>query len=384
MKTILHVITTLDGGGAEASLHRLVAADRSNDHHVVSLRAGSAREKLGHSNTHTLDMPAGRVTVRGLRQLRGLLRTIEPDVVQTWMYHADLVGGIMARLAGVPVCWGIRNAYLDKDTTSASTRAVVRACAALSHALPAKIVACSRASARMHVERGYARVKMCVIPNGYDAAQLHARRDSRDAIRASWSVSPDTFVLGFVARWDAQKDHANLIAALGLLSQQLTMPWACVLIGQNVDERNPSLVRLIDAAGVRPNVRMPGPTGDVAGVMAALDLHVLPSRGEAFPNVVAEAMACETPCVVTDVGDAALIVGDTGWIVPPRDPAALAAAIRAAAGELRDPGQRTARGATARARILRKFGIARTVAAYDSLWAQVTAPAMQIATSRTT
>ncbi|HEX6560376.1 MAG TPA: glycosyltransferase [Longimicrobiales bacterium] len=373
MPVILHVITTINGGGAEAALRRLVLADRANTHHVVSLTGGGAPDLVaGGVAVETLDMPAGTVTRRGLARLARLIRQLQPNVIQTWMYHADLVGGVVARtVSKAPVLWGIRNAYLDKPLTSARTRAVARACALLSHVVPARIVSCSQVAAQLHVERGYARAKMRVIANGYDQHELAPDAAGRAALRAEWQIGPDTMLLGMVARWDAQKDHRNLIAALAQLRAQQDFDWRCALIGGGMTAENLVLVQLLAEAGIRDRVLLCGARSSVSALMSALDLHVLSSCGEAFPNVVAEAMACGTPCVVTAVGDAALIVGETGWVVPARDPRALAAAISAAAAELADPQQRAARQQAARARITGQFNIDRMVRGYQDLWTEV-------------
>lgn len=369
MLNILHIITTLHGGGAEMALQRLLSADRRNEHHVVSLTNGDVPDGLARrANVHTLDMGYGRFA-KGVRKLFQLTRDIQPDVVQTWMYHADLLGGVVARLASnAPVCWGIRNAYLDKDATSLRTRLVVQICAWLSHVVPARIISCSHVAARLHAGRGYDSEKLCVIHNGYDAALIVRDPSAGATLRNEWNVREGEFVFGMVARWDPQKDHGNLVSALAHLRTQMRRPWRCVLVGPGIDDGNRALSRLIENAGVKQYVIAAGAHPNVSAVMSALDVHVLASRGEAFPNVVAEAMCCETPCIVTDVGEAPYIAGDTGWVVPPRDPQALADALCAAGNDVAEPNRLTERGAAARARIVAEFGLERMARGYDEIW----------------
>jgi glycosyltransferase involved in cell wall biosynthesis len=376
MSVILHVITTLEGGGAESALRRLILADPSHAHQVVSLRPADGRALAAAGvPVHSLDMPAGRITTHGVLRLARMIRDVQPAVVQTWMYHADLFGGLVTKLTSrSPVCWGLRNAYLDADAVSRNTRMVARACAWLSHVVPAAIVSCSAVSARLHAQRGYARKKMRVIANGYDTIELTRDQPAGRKLRAAWGIPKDAFVFGMVARADAQKDHANLIAALGKLQHGLHRPWRCVLVGAGMTSDHLSLMRMLQTAGVRDQVVLAGAHDDVGPVMSALDLHVLSSRGEAFPNVIAEAMAHGTPCVATDVGDAALIVGETGWIVPPRDPERLAAAIADAATQNAEPDRWQARCAAARERIVSEFGIERMVRGYHDVWAEVGQP----------
>jgi glycosyltransferase involved in cell wall biosynthesis len=367
---VLHIITGLADGGAEAALFRLITADRRDSHVVIVLMGGGKYGSLlsdAGIMVHPLNMPRGRVTASGLRQLWQLMRASNADVVQTWMYHADLVGGMVARLAGRrALVWGIRNTYLDPRTTPFTTRLVARMCAWGSKFWPSRIVSCSSRGADTHVRLGYDRRKIVVIPNGYDVVHLAPDPAARLRLRAEWAIGPHTTLLGMIASWVPQKDHQTLIGALAALGAGAG--WHCMLVGAGMVESNAELRALLAQSGIGEWVTLLGPRGDVPAVMNALDLHVLSSASEGFPNVVAEAMACGTPCVVTDVGDAALIVGATGWVVPPGNPARLAAAITTAAGEISDPAKWNQRQRAARERIIERFGLDRMVQSYRKIW----------------
>jgi glycosyltransferase involved in cell wall biosynthesis len=351
-----------------------VTADRKNDHQVISLMNigayGDRILELG-IQVYALDMPKSQLTIDGLVKLYQLIRKIDPDIIQTWMYHSDFVGSIVARMAGKKtVVWGIHNTNLDPDKTSRSTRAIVRVCGVLSRILPQKIVSCSQEGVRVHADLGYQSQKMIVIPNGYDISEFAPSATSRSELRALWQIPEQTTLFGMVARWNPQKDHANLIAALAHLQERVQSPWHCVTIGSNMSEENQILVDLLDRAGVRDRVSLLGIRTDIPAVMSALDFHVLSSAyGEAFPNVVAEAMACETPCIVTEVGDSALIVGDTGWVVPCSDPVGLATAMAGAIQELSDRSALQKRQAKCRQRIEENFNLQIMIERYQNLWA---------------
>ena len=173
-----------------------------------------------------------------------------------------------------------------------------------------------------------------------------------------------------VGRWDPQKDHANLIAALSQLDSRNVPDWRCVLIGPNMTNANVSLVALLDQCNVHDHFLLLGSRSDIPAVMNALDLHVLSSVGEAFPNVVAEAMECGTPCVVTDVGDAGLIVGPTGWVVPHSDSAAFAGAVQEATVELANTAKWGNRKLACRSRIRDNFSLERMLISYRRVWAE--------------
>ncbi len=368
---VLHVITDLNQGGAETVLYRLVVASMGKTEHVVvSLTDegvyGPLFRELGVA-IHVLGFPRGRVRLMGLYRLRSLIAGNKPDVVQTWMYHADLIGGLIARLAGIrAVCWGIRNSCLNSPTQSKSSRYVAHLCSWLSSWVPAAIVSCSKEAAREHIKFGYWANKFAVIPNGYDLSRFSPQPHLGKILRGEWGVDTQLPVLGMVARWHPQKDHANLLAALSILAK-VGWDFRCVLAGSGMKPSNTSLSQLISKSSLQDKIILLGPRERVPDVMNALDIHVLSSVGEGFPNVVAEAMACGTPCVVTNVGDAALIVASTGWVVPPSDPTALAGCIEQAMLAMRSPLQEKISG-ECRQRIVECFGIDRMVAAYEDIW----------------
>lgn len=328
-RKILHVITGLGNGGAEAVLFRLIEVDArtGNGHYVISLTDhGIYAERLKNLGVpvYALSYPRGRINLFGLLELFRLVRRVRPDVVQTWMYHSDLIGGVVARLAGIrAIAWGIRHANLDPAHNSNATLRVVRLCAKLSSWVPRKIVSCSAEATRLHQAAGYRADKFIQIPNGYSMERFKPDAAERNAVRAEVGVTDDAFVLGMVARFDVQKNHRNLVDALGQLHRR-GVPFTCLLVGVDMDAANAVLRGWIEEAGITDHVKLLGPRSDIPAVMNALDVHVLSSLGEAFPNVLAEAMACGTPCVTTDVGDAAVIVAEHGWVVKPRDAGALA------------------------------------------------------------
>lgn len=369
-KRILHVITGLGNGGAEAVLYRLCLSDKQNSHTVISLMdSGYYGPKLLAANVevHSLDMPRGRVTVRGLNRLWNLIRAANPDVVQTWMYHADLLGGLAARLAGVQsVVWGIHHTVLEPGKSKNGTIMIARLLARLSHFVPKQITACAEKSVSVHVALGYKAEKMVVVPNGYDLKNFMHNEQQRATLRTSWGVEESLPLLGMVSRYDPQKDHANLINALAELKKS-GQRFRCVLVGSGMVAENVELTGRIAQADLQSEVMLLGLRNDIPAVMSALDLHVLSSSAEAFPNVLAEAMACGTPCVTTDVGDAALIVGDTGWVTPPSNTAALAESIclALAARHAKDWGDRKLQ---ARQRVEQNFSLDRMVAGYQGVW----------------
>ncbi|OAE64853.1 glycosyl transferase [Achromobacter insolitus] len=373
---VLHIITGLGQGGAESVLFRLATYPEENvEHVVVSLTdEGIYGERLRAAGVavHVLGMKRGRVSLGGFLALRALVAAERPDAVQTWMYHADLIGGLAARLAGVrAIAWGIRNSGEHLERSSRSARMVLRACALLSGRIPKAIVCAAQKSAERHADKGYDRARMVVIANGYDLSRYAPNAEARSRVRAQWGVPQDVPAIGCVARWDPLKDHANLLRAIAALVRDgRDAGLRCVLIGRGMDTENAELGALVDRLGLRDRLVLAGPSDDVPAAMNGLDLHVLSSCAEGFPNVVAEAMACGVYCVVTDVGDAAYIVGDAGVVVPPEQPEALARGIETALREVAARGRERA-GEAGRARVLENFDIARMVQSYIAVWRRI-------------
>lgn len=370
---VVHLISGLGHGGAESVLYRLVTHAKRDHHIVLSMQdEGVMGPKLREAGIelHCLDMPGGKMSPIDFWRLRNQLKQLAPDVVQCWMYHADMLGGLAARLAGIKaVLWGVRNSGDNLASSSRSSYFLARYFAWTSYFIPDLIVVCAELAAKRHRAWGYQGSKIRVIPNGYDLSrwQVHEQQ-LRNQLRESIGLGPDEEVIGFVARWNPLKNHANLIQAMALLLQR--RPGVrLVLIGEGLDEMNSDLMALLTKAKleVGHQVLLLGRRDDVPKLMPLLNLHVLASLAEGFPNVVAEAMACEVPNVVTDVGDAAFIVGSYGWVVPSRDSEALAGAINQALDFLKSA-EAIEFKQQCRQRVLDNFSLEKMIQTYEQVW----------------
>ena len=370
---VVHIISGLGQGGAENALYQLLSHQSSSiKSTVISLTGlgvyGKSLNQIG-VPVVTLDMPDGQINFSGLVRLWKELRKNKPNIDQTWMYHADLIGGVIARLAGCKhVFWGIVHFNLDRSVTKPSTRFVAKLCALSSAFIPYKIISCAFAAVDIHVSFGYKKNQFVVIPLGYDLSQIEHSPQSKLAIRNSYHIPESQIVVGCVARWHPQKDHRNLFLALNELKND-RQDWVCVLVGPGMTEENGELTSLLEEIGLgEPHILKMGIVENINDAYSAMDLFVLSSCGEAFPNVLAEAMACELPCVATDVGDTNLIIADTGWIVPANNPLSLAAAISEAMMTFGDTQSWKERKSRCRLSIENNFSILKTVRLYEEAW----------------
>jgi len=369
---VVHVITDLGQGGAEAMLEKLILASRRETpqvrHRVVSLRttgvvgprlaaAGVAVEALGMTG-------AASVPARWRRLVALLADTPPRTVVQTWMYHADLLGGLAARRAGRPVVWNIRQTGLSRRDIGRATRVVVRLCGWLSRAVPRVILCNAAAAIEAHRAFGYDARRFQVIPNGFDTDRFRRDAAGAAALRAAWGLGEGDIAVGLVARLDPQKDHATFVRAAARAAAALPA-LRFVLVGRGVPE-SAELRAAIAAAGLAPRFVLDGQRSDIAQVMSALDVFCLSSRAEGFPNVLGEAMACETPAVSTAAGDARAVLGDDERIAPVADPERLAALIVKVAA-LPAPARREL-GRRQRERIVQLYGIGQVWGRYLDLY----------------
>ncbi len=372
---ITHIITGLAMGGAEMMLYKLLKALQPHcESRVISLtQSGPIGEKISGLGVPVqyLGMQPQAPDPFLVIKLAKWLRAEKPHAVQTWMYHSDLLGGLASWLAGdLPLAWGLHNTTLDPQQAKQSTRWTVLLNSRLSGWLPDKIVCCSESTRLLHANLGYRQEKMQVIPNGFDLELFRPDEMARDWLRELSGLKPDCKLIGHVGRFDPQKDYPNLIAgAQNLLP--LCPDVHFVLCGQGLDEQNEVLTGWLQERGLQDAVHLLGRRDDIPRIMAGLDLFTLTSSyGEAFPNVIGEAMACEIPCVVTDVGDSSRMVADTGITVPPKDAQALAEGWK---NLLAIPAeQRRELGRKARQRVQSEFTLAQVASQYLGVYRELT------------
>ncbi|MFC5509844.1 glycosyltransferase family 4 protein [Massilia jejuensis] len=328
-RRVLHVITGLEVGGAEMALYRLILEFRNSQyaHTVIALSPGGGLEsRFIESGIALTVLDVRRSPVAGLFKLWWLVRTLRPDIVQTWLYHADFLGGLAARLAGNRnVIWGVRTTDVDGGCARA-TSFIRRACASLSRWVPHTIVCVAEAARQSHSVLGYDPGRMVVIGNGFDLATLSANDVLRQTLRTECGFGKEDVVVGTLGRFNLDKDHENFVQAAGQLARRHAR-LRFLMVGKDLDADNDQLMRWIGATGYAHRFVLLGERPDAAVCLAAMDIFCLSSRTEGFPNAVGEAMAMGLPCVATDVGDVAALMADTGVLVPKANPAALARGV---------------------------------------------------------
>jgi glycosyltransferase involved in cell wall biosynthesis len=365
---ISHLITSLDTGGAERSLVNLVTAMDRNEFEnevITLLKPGPMAQTLAQAGipVTSLDIRRHRPNPAGLLSLVRHLRATKPAILQTWLYHADFFGTAAAVFARpARLVWNVRCSDIDQPGMPRSTRLLVSLLAMLSRR-PDAIIVNSKEGRRDHARIGYRPRQWVNIPNGVDLERFRPRREEQPMLRARLAIPADAAVIGLVARYHPMKDIATFLRA-GCRFAQDNANVRFILCGDGLGPDNHELAELVRSLGLGRSTVLLGPRSDIELIYPALDLLTLCSiYGEGFPNALCEAMACDVPCVATDVGDSAQIIGQRRWIVAKRDHEALAEAWRS----LLSTERRLAAG-EARSHVAARYSLKQMCAHYEELY----------------
>lgn len=373
MKKIVHIIMSLNIGGAELMLKRLVLHSHQREqfqHIVITLTdlgiMGPELQNRG-ITVHSLGMKSLPTLPLTFLKLQRLLKKIQPDVVQTWMYHSDLLGGLAAKSLGVKkIVWGIRNTELNTKENF-SRKAMVNLCAKLSYTIPSQIACVANTAMNTHIKQGgYDASKMLVIPNGFDINKFKPNDIQRLKLRDKLNIKSDELVIGNIGRFDPVKNHKNFIKACISLLQK-GYKFKVLLAGRDVDLNNPEISKLFKNNTLSKYFLFLGEIDDTPSFYNAIDVFCLCSYTEGFPNVLGEAMATGKVCLATDAGDAWFVLSNNGFRIDSTSFADIAIALEAnvlnkALSELNNIGN------AARLSIVNSYSMNKIVSQFEDLY----------------
>ena len=369
---IMFVINSLNVGGAEQMLAKIAKniAFADDDITVVTLIGNGilAEEFVGENHcVISLGLSRNPLTWLNIVKLAVIMRRRQPDVVHSWLYQSDIVAGIVTRfVTNCAVIWSLRQSNLAKEHNKFTTRLCIKLCALMSRYLPDAIVSNAYIAMLAHTKIGYAANKIVIIPNGFDLSQSSRDASAAAKIREELGIGHDAPMVSMIGRFDSQKNHVGFFRAMRTILNALPDTNFC-FAGVGVTTDNPAINKMIYENNIdKKRLHLLGQRNDINAVMSATDLLALPSDGEAFPNVVGEAMACEIPCVVTDVGDCGEIVGKTGRVVPAGDMLKFADEVIGMLSKSKL--QRQAMGREARLRVKARYDIDKVAKAYRDLY----------------
>lgn len=360
-KSIFLLGRSLSIGGAERQMVQLAVGLDERGYKVTAglfYCGGELDRELTERGIPIVDLgKRGRWDIFGfLLRLVRALRAVRPDVVYPFLGTANTIAAAVRPF--VPrfrLLWSIRSSNLQLDHYDWVAGFGYRIECALSRS-PDLIISNSQAGVDHAVLHGFPRDRIVVVPNGIDTERFRPDPDLRCEARERWGLGEGEVAIGVLARIDPMKDHTTFLRAAAIVAaRRPDVRFLC--IGEGPDDYLRRLQAIAAEAGIADKVLWPGPAADPLAELNGLDIACSSSSsGEGFSNSVGEAMACGRLCVVTDVGDSARVVGETGLVVPPRDPGALAAALLAA---LERSGPEA--GSPARDRVVKEYSIARMV-----------------------
>ena len=374
MMKIIHITSGLKNGGAEAILYRVISNQINKfQHEVITLtdrgfygdiliENGIKVKELNLKSIFSL--PAAFI------KLLFYIKSAKPNVIQTWMYHADVIGGIAAKILGVKkIIWGVHSTFLNPIETKSVTKIMVKTSTYLSYFIPNLIICCSETALNSHKKIGYCQNKLIIINNGVDINYFSPNSIERKLMRKKLNLGDDIFVIGMVARWHPVKDHETLFGAMHFIKNS-NFKWKCILVGEGIINNNEKLNLLIDKYCLNEKVICMDSTKDISNIINALDLHILSSSSESFGNVTAEAMSCGIPCIMTDVGEAKNLLSGIGWIVKKNSPMYLADKITKVYQEFQQIEKWRIRKIKCRNKIVKTYNIEEMTRSYANVWSK--------------
>ena len=319
---IIHIITGLNEGGAEATLFNLINNTKEQNNFIISLKGkgkyGALLRKKG-IKVYSINFKFDFSLIKKFFYIIKIIKKINPDIVQTWMYHADLIGGIASYIANKKnIFWGIHHTSLKFNSNKKSIILIATINRILSYVIPKKIIVCANKAKETHIKFGFDKSKFHIIHNGIDFRKFKKSKIKGLKYRKKISASENEIIFGTVARFDPNKDHLNLLKALKEIKKK-HIKFKYLLVGKNMNKKNNYILRNIYKHNLEENIILLGEEKDIVSIMNTLDLHILPSKSEAFPLVLLESIACGTLSISTNVGDVEKIIKTNSLLVKPKN-----------------------------------------------------------------
>jgi len=367
-KKITHLITGLDNGGSESMLYKVLKyGDQGKfKFKVISLDTkGFYGDKIEALGIEVVALELKNIKRLPISIYNLIKHIITSDVLQSWLYHANLLGVIVGRILLIDkIIWGVRQADVSYEHNKKSTMKIARISKYFSW-LTDYILSCSDETTNAHQQLGYSKKRFVTIYNGFELDLFKYDPSLREEVRRELNINDDEIVFINVARYDIQKDHETMFKALEMFKEH-NQKFKLVLCGMGIEESNQELVEKLENANLSENVILLGIRRDVARLLTGADYFLLSSLGEGFPNALGEAMASELIPVVTNVGDCKMIVGKAGEVVKKQDPTSFYQAILKVVN-LNDEEKANLRK-DARDRIVNTFDIKKITKQYESLY----------------
>ena len=323
---IIHIINSLKKGGAEGNLYRLVKFHKKNykakiNIIIVTLIGNGFYEfelKKKGIKIFSLDINKKKnffEIIKKIIKLRKFIKTQNPDIIQSWMYHSNFLTLFVPRNFFNKIFWNIRHSILNLKMSKKTTIFVSLICSLFSRYVPKKIIYCSEKSINFHEKKHfYDKKKSVLVDNGYSDKAYYPSKNQRLNFRKQHKIKKTDTVLGFAGRYAAEKNINSLLFAFSKIIKNYNNIFL-YMVGKNINNRNKELMNYVEDFKIKKNVVLLNEQKNLLKFYNGIDLLLLTSHSESFPNVIAEAMLCSTPVLSSDVGCSRKIIDDCGFIM---------------------------------------------------------------------
>ena len=323
-KHVVHLIASLEIGGAEMMLKKIVK-NMDNEKFENTIICLSSRGEIGQE----LIEEGFQVLELGFRKKKLIsifriifnyvliIRKAKPDFIISWMYNASFITILLNLLKpkNTKVIWNVRHALHDLRHEKKTTAIIIKIMSIFSSKIPSKIIYNSEKSKESHEKMGFNKNRGIVLPNGFETNTFK--------LNSKFKKDGSIFYIGMVGRYHPMKDYDNFLRAASILSK-INNNVRYILVGRNVDSLNDELIRKLRIHKLMDYVELLGEQKEINTIIHRFDIATLSSYTESFPNVIGESMLCGVPCVSTNVGGVSDLIGPYGIVVPPHSPEELA------------------------------------------------------------
>ena len=325
---LIFIAPDINSGGAENILFNVAKTLNKKDIILISLTDsgfyGSKLKNYGYE-FYALKMKKNIFAIFKFIYLIILIYKYKPLIVHTWLYRANLFGGVAAKIAGVnKIYWTIHH---DFEYSNFLMMLEMKILILLSYFIPKKIIFGSDISKKNHILNGFSKYKSTIINNGVSTKIFKPNKKFRIDFRKALSIDEDCLVLGNIARYHPLKDHETLFRALQIVKNK-GLRFKCILIGSGFTNKIKKIKERINYYELNQNLIIYGQTFKINEIINAFDINILTSKKECSPISLLESMSTGVPCISTNVGDASQLIMDSGWTVQISDFKSLAELIQ--------------------------------------------------------
>ena len=331
---IIHIINSLNKGGAEGNLYRLCKFHKKKFKKNISItiitliRSGFYEIKLKKLGVNIFSLNINKQSkffdyIKRILKLRKFLKKVNPDIIQSWMYHSNFITLFIPKIFYEKLFWNIRHSELNSKISKKTTIFVSIICGLFSKKVPKKIIYCSERSIKFHENyHFYSREKSTLIYNGYSDKTYFPLRRHRFKFRKSYNIGKSDIIIGFAGRYAKQKNIYSMLFAFSKISKTYNNVYL-YMVGRDISKNNINLINYINSLKIDNKVFILNQQNNLLEFYNGIDLLLLASHSESFPNVIAESMLCSTPVLSSNAGCAKEIINGKGFMMKNNDSKAI-------------------------------------------------------------